>query len=198
MTNIIVVIFAYLCGSIPFSFLIPHYWKGTDIRQVGSGNIGATNVIRALGKPIGILCLVLDSLKTYIPVMLIRYVFMKGSPDMPLWLALAAFAGVIGHDFSVYMKFRGGKGVASTMGVFFAINPVSGLVFLTLGLTLAFMTRIMSVASIAALTVTTICIFFLEDQTAFHLLYIALTLFSILRHRKNVIRLIKGNENKFM
>lgn len=196
--NIFYVILLYLCGSIPFSYLLPFYTKGIDIRKVGSGNIGATNVLRGAGKRLGIVCLILDSLKAYIPLMLLRYVFIPNDPHMSIWFAIAAMASVIGHDYSIFMKFAGGKGVSSSMGVFFAVNPVSGIVFFTLGITIAFTTRIMSLASIVAMSVTTVCIFFLEKDPAFWILYIAMTLFSIYRHKGNLKRLAKGNENKFM
>ncbi|MFW6262703.1 MAG: glycerol-3-phosphate 1-O-acyltransferase PlsY, partial [Thermotogota bacterium] len=181
-----------------FSYLIPFYTKGIDIRKVGSGNIGATNVMRGAGKRLGIICLILDSLKAYIPLMLLRYVFIPDDPYMTVWFAVAAMAAVIGHDYSVFIKFAGGKGVSSTMGVFFAVNPVSGIVFFTLGITIAFSTRIMSLASIVAMSVTTICIFFLESYPAFWILYIVMTLFSVYRHKGNIERLFKGKENKFM
>jgi len=196
--NIFYVLLLYICGSIPFSYLIPFYAQGIDIRKVGSGNIGATNVMRGAGKRLGIICLILDSLKAYIPLMLLRYAFIPDDPYMTVWFGVAAMAAVIGHDYSVFMKFAGGKGVSSTMGVFFAVNPISGIVFFTLGITIAFSTRIMSLASIVAMSVTTICIFFLESDPAFWILYIAMTLFSVYRHKGNIKRLAKGNENKFL
>ncbi len=196
--NIFYVILLYICGSIPFSYMIPFYSKGIDIRTVGSGNIGATNVLRGAGKKLGIICLILDALKAYIPLMLLRYVFIPTDPYMSVWFALAAFAAIIGHDYSIFMKFAGGKGVSSSMGVFFAINPVSGIVFFTLGITIAFTTKVMSLASIVAMSVTTVCIFFLEADPAYQILCIAMTVFSIYRHKGNLKRLIKGEENKFL
>ncbi|HOO32344.1 MAG TPA: glycerol-3-phosphate 1-O-acyltransferase PlsY [Thermotogota bacterium] len=198
MINIFYVVLLYICGSIPFSYIVPMKMKGIDIRTVGSGNIGATNVLRGCGLKIGIVCLILDALKAFIPLMLMRYVFIPADPNLSVWLSVAAFAAILGHDFSIFMKFAGGKGVSSTMGVFFAIHPISGLVFFTLGLTIALTTRVMSLASIVAMMVATICIFFLVDQPAFWILYICMTLFSVYRHRGNIRRLIKGNENKFM
>jgi glycerol-3-phosphate acyltransferase PlsY len=198
MINILFVLLLYICGSIPFSYILPWKLKGVDIRKVGSGNIGATNVMRACGLKLGILCLILDASKAFVPLMLMRYVFIPGDPNLAIWLSLSAFAVIIGHDFSVFMKFAGGKGVSSTLGVFFAIHPISGLVFFTLGLTIALTTKVMSLASIAAMTVATICIFFLVDQPVFWGLYVCMTLFSVYRHRGNIKRLISGRENKFM
>ncbi len=199
-TGILFVFLLYFCGSIPFSYFVPKKLSGVDIRTVGSGNIGATNVIRALGKKIGVLCLILDALKVFIPLLILKFiVFSNGSQfEQQLWFSAAAVAGVLGHDYSIFMRFKGGKGVSSSMGVFFAVNWISGSIFLGLGLLLAFTTKIMSVTSFTALTVSTVLIYFLTDSWVYLCLYIFLSLFSLFRHRKNILRLLKKEEKKFM
>jgi len=199
-TGIIFCCILYLCGSIPFSYIIPKKKKGIDIRDYGSGNIGATNVIRSLGKKIGIICLVLDASKVFLPLIIIKYLILKDMTlnEHQILLSLAAIAGVLGHDYSIFMKFKGGKGVSSSMGVFFAINLISGSIFLGLGIFLAFKTKIMSVTSFTVLTVSTVLIYFLTGSWIYFFLYLFLSLFSLFRHRKNLIRLIKGEEKKFM
>ncbi len=196
MIGVLFIILLYLSGSIPFSFIIPKALKGVDIRQFGSGNVGATNVIRNLGKKIGILCMILDALKVYIPLMIMQTV-LKDYVYKDLFLCLAAIAGIIGHDFSIFLRFRGGKGVACTMGTFFALHWLTGALFLLTALSIALSTRIMSLASLTSLTLAVIFVFPITQNWYYFALYLVLCLFSFFQHRKNIIRLLQRKENKF-
>ncbi|HPE67987.1 MAG TPA: glycerol-3-phosphate 1-O-acyltransferase PlsY [Thermotogota bacterium] len=194
--GVLFVIILYFCGAFPFSYLVPKIWKGVDVRKVGSGNVGSTNVIRAVGKPIGGFCMILDALKVFLPLLVMKWV-MTGQPHFSLWLSLAALSGVMGHDFSIFLRGRGGKGVASTMGAFFGIHLLSGSLFLALATTIALSTRLMSLGSLVGLVASTLIIFPLTHDWYYLALYLFLTLFSFYQHRKNLIRLWQGKENPF-
>lgn len=196
MSGILFVIILYFCGGIPFSYLIPKIVKGLDIRNYGSGNVGSTNVIRNLGKRLGLVCLVLDALKVFIPLVIMQIVF-REQENFYLYLCLASFAGVLGHDFPIFLGFKGGKGVASTMGVFFALNWLTGLLFFFTALSISLSTRLMSLASLTALIVAVVSVFPITRNWYFLVLYFSLAAFSFIQHRKNILRLLQGKENKF-
>jgi len=190
------IVLLYLSGSIPFSYIIPKTLKGVDIRRYGSGNVGATNVIRSLGSKLGILCMVLDALKVYLPLILMQFA-LKDAPNKDLYLCLASVAGILGHDFPIFLKFKGGKGVACTMGTFFALHWLTGVLFLLTAVSIALSTRIMSLASLTSLTLAVIFVFPITQNWSYFALYLFLCLFSFFQHRKNIVRLLKGKENKF-
>lgn len=135
---------AYLLGSIPFGYLLVRLFRKEDIRATGSGNIGATNVVRSGAKGLGIATLVLDLLKAYAAVILAKHI---APGDWSLALAAGVLA-VLGHIFPVWLRFRGGKGVASALGVFLALSPVTAACALLIFLVIAFTTRYVSLASI--------------------------------------------------
>ncbi|HPH10736.1 MAG: glycerol-3-phosphate 1-O-acyltransferase PlsY [Thermotogae bacterium] len=196
MIGVLFIFLLYLSGSVPFSYIIPKKLKGVDMRRIGSGNVGATNVIRNLGVKLGILCMILDALKVYIPLMIMQTV-LKDYTQKELYLCLAAIAGIIGHDFSIFLKFKGGKGVACTMGTFFALHWLTGALFLMTALSIALSTRIMSLASLTSLTLAVIFVFPITQNWYYFALYLFLCLFSFFQHRKNIVRLLQGKENKF-
>lgn len=183
---------AYLIGSIPFGLLIAKT-KGIDIRKQGSGNIGATNVLRCLGKPLGIACFILDVLKGYLPAALFPILGNCGS-DFGILFGVAA---ILGHNFPVFLHFKGGKGVATSAGVLIGIAPLAvGLGILSWALVF-FISGYVSLGSIVASTVV-----ILSGWLAGYGLVTALALtllgsLSIYRHRSNIQRLIAGTENKF-
>jgi len=182
---------SYLLGSIPFGLLIAKT-KGVDIREQGSGNIGATNVLRCLGKPLGITCFVLDVLKGYLP----SAFFPNLGNCAPEFGILFGAAAILGHNFPVFLKFKGGKGVATSAGVLLGIAPLAvGLGILTWAIVF-FVSGYVSLGSIiAALAVAATGWVRYDSITA-----IALTLLSALaiyRHRANIQRLLNGSENKF-
>ena len=121
---VVYLVLSYLCGAIPFGYIIAKLFKNIDIRTIGSGNTGATNVYRSVSKPLGILTLILDLLKGFLPV----YCVMFLNPDFQWMTISVAFVTIIGHTFTIFLKFKGGKGVATACGAFLAINPLAVLV----------------------------------------------------------------------
>jgi len=182
-------IVSYLCGSIPFSFILPKL-KNIDIRTVGSGNVGGTNALRAAGARIGLLCMILDALKVFIPVLIFSILY-HGDKNIE---GITSISAVLGHDFSIFLKFRGGKGVASTTGVYFALFPISGAIFLLIWFVTTVITKYVSLASILALYVGAVLAYLRGPDTA--ALFIILATLSTLRHSENIRSLLKGTERK--
>ncbi|TCK02915.1 glycerol-3-phosphate 1-O-acyltransferase PlsY [Phorcysia thermohydrogeniphila] len=189
---ILACILAFVFGSIPFGFVIGKL-KGVDVRQYGSGNIGATNVSRVLGKKYGALVLLLDALKGALPVL-----FLKVSGYSIEYQVVAGLSAILGHCFSPFLKFRGGKGVATGLGVFLVVSPkvtlIAFLVFLSVFLT----TRYVSLSSITAALSFPLVFRFLEKPSDFTSLILFITAFVVVgKHYQNIIRLLKGEEKKF-
>jgi glycerol-3-phosphate acyltransferase PlsY len=185
------IVFSYLLGSIPFGYLIFYFSEGRDIRTLGSGNIGATNVLRSKGKLAGLLTLGLDILKGALPVIYGRIHF-----DLPWFVLLGALAVLLGHVFPVFLKFRGGKGVASLVGIFLVFYYPSLLVFLAVFLLTLKFSRYVSLASLLATSALFFCILLTQVvETAMVAFFMLLLI--VFRHRANIQRLLAGNENKF-
>ncbi|ABX32310.1 protein of unknown function DUF205 [Petrotoga mobilis SJ95] len=187
--SIAALIISYLCGSIPFSFLIP-WSKGIDIRKTGSGNVGGTNVLRALGPKWGLLSITLDFLKAFIPILIIRLIF--GVDSWVPYLSLIVL--VLGHDYPIFLKFEGGKGVASTLGGYFALSPMLGVIFLLVWISVVLLTKYVSVSSLLGLLVTAILSYFWNLKLG--ITYTLLFFLSLYRHRSNIKRLLSNSENK--
>jgi len=190
---------AYLLGSIPFGYLLVRFFRKEDIRAVGSGNIGATNVARSGGKGLGILTLLLDLGKGLLAVLLARHVA-PGTPGFPSDLAVgAAVAAVIGHVFPVWLGFRGGKGVATALGVFLALTPKAALAAVAVFTLVVALSRIVSLASIVAAAVLPVfAVVLMPDRSPVYLggvVFIALLV--IVKHQANIQRLIAGTESRF-
>lgn len=199
---------AYLIGSIPFSFLVVRLVAGKDVRDHGSGNVGATNVARTAGKVPGIVALLLDIAKGYAVIPLAAWLVAR--PDWPfavgpapweshaMWVALAGFIAVLGHMFPVWLRFRGGKGVATAGGVFLALDAtvVLGAVLVFAIVLLLF--RYVSLASIVtAAAIPLLFRFLVNDSPFWRIVFaIAISLAVILKHQSNVARLVAGNERK--
>lgn len=193
---------SYLIGAIPFGYLIGRL-HGIDIRKVGSGNIGATNVTRSVGKVQGKICFFLDFLKGALPVALVNSVFTQDTANLALGAGLAV---ILGHIFPIYLKFRGGKGVATAAGVALALAPYPLLCALLVWLATFLTTRYVSLASIvaaAALPVAAALFFGLGIGTPFPLgastliFFTLIALLAILRHVSNIKRLLNGTESRF-
>lgn len=189
---------AYLVGAIPFGLIVGKLWKGVDIREHGSGNLGATNALRVLGKGAGGGVLVLDAAKGAGPVLLVSGL----APGAPAWAGpLVAGAAVLGHVFPVYLGFRGGKGVATSAGALGALHPAAlGVALATFALTVA-VTRWVSLGSLlAALALTGGAVALDGPPLAFGAalprtaLFAALTVLVWVRHRANLARLLAGSE----
>jgi acyl phosphate:glycerol-3-phosphate acyltransferase len=182
---------AYLCGSIPTGVLIARQF-GVDVRKVGSGNVGATNVARGAGKKAGLLTLLGDALKGLIPVLLVRFLDLGELP-----LACTAVAAFLGHLFPIFLGFSGGKGVATGLGVFLGLAPYAILLALVLFLATFALTRIVSLASLVATAATPLLLFFLAYPGERFIAGVVIALLIVVRHRENIARLRKGQEPKF-
>ncbi|MEN3043491.1 MAG: glycerol-3-phosphate 1-O-acyltransferase PlsY [Fervidobacterium sp.] len=176
----------YFIGSIPFSYIIPML-KGIDITKVGSGNVGGTNVLRNLGTKYGALAMFLDIIKAVIAALIFK-------PFDESYMVMAGSMSVFGHCYSPFVKFKGGKGVATTLGTFFAIFPPAGMFALGVWIAVVAITQYVSLGSIVGLLSGSI--FSLVFGKDYWLVFLALSLFSLLRHKENVKRLIQGNERK--
>lgn len=202
------VVGAYLIGSIPFSFLVVKLVAGADIRQHGSRNVGATNVARTAGKLPGIMALVLDVAKGYAAVVLARWVV--GRLDWPFdagtlpwqsrefWVALAGLIAVLAHMFPVWLRFHGGKGVATATGVFLGLNPIVIAAALIVFAIVLLVTRYVSLASIVSAASVPVFFRFLVRAAPFwHIVIsIAIALAVIMKHHSNIARLAQGTERK--
>lgn len=191
---------SYLLGAVPFSYLIPRLIHGVDIRRHGSGNVGATNVARVLGKGPGILCFALDMAKGMVPVALAQ-----ATPGMPSWLpVVAAAAAIVGHSKSVFLGMGGGKAVATGVGTILALNPLVGLACLVVWAIVFSLTKVVSIASITAALVLPGFMMaiphpFRGGQNPEIYIYFAIAAgaFVILRHRDNIRRIMAGTESRF-
>ena len=185
---ILISLISYLFGSIPFGLILTKIFTGIDIRNIGSRNIGATNVLRSGNKFVGYLTLILDILKAVIPILFIKFYYSDQ-------LYLASLSVFIGHVFPVWLKFRGGKGVATYVGILFCLNYLSGLVFCIIWLLIFFIFKYSSLSSMTS----SFCIpifqyFFISDP--FYYFYFIMFIMIYYTHRENIKRLINKKESK--
>ena len=188
MELILVISISYLMGSIPFGLILTKVFLKKDIRNVGSGNIGATNVLRTGNKLIGYFTLILDVLKAVIPVLYIKLNF----PELVYISSLSTF---IGHVFPIWLKFKGGKGVATYVGILFSINYFFGIIFIVSWLIIFFISKYSSLGSILSSLLIPILIFLnssYENQYFFIIMFVLI----LYTHRENVKRLINKEESK--
>ncbi len=196
---------AYLLGSVPTGYLLVRHLRHEDIRSTGSGNIGATNVARAGGKALGILTLLLDTLKGAAAVLLAfqiaRHTASFANPRAAAFnlASAAATSAVLGHIFPVWLRFRGGKGVATALGVFLVLSPASTACALLAFLVVFALTRIVALSSIlAALTLLLASLFLLRPHTPWTLTaFLGIPLLIITKHHANLRRLLAGTEPRF-
>ena len=200
-TYIIVSIIAYLLGSISFSIIFSKKFAGFDVREKGSGNAGTTNVLRSVGKKAAILTLICDCLKGVLAI-LIAFVAGKimKNLDGSLLIQLAGIFVVLGHTFPVFFKFKGGKGVATSLGVLLMVNWQIGLICLVFALVLMALTRFVSLGSIAAAILFPVLAVFIQTNYLVNGNYVIfaliLAVLVVFNHRSNVKRLLDGKENK--
>lgn len=181
---------AYLFGAIPFGLLVAKLVAGVDVRQAGSGNIGATNVARSAGKGLGALTLLLDAAKGAAPVLIADRVLHLADG----WVVAAGFAAVLGHVFPIYLRFRGGKGVATGLGVFLALSPFSTLIAVgVFGLVYA-ASRFVSLGSLCGAAALTVSTWFIDGRREVFGLALLVTLLILVRHQGNIRRMLQHRE----
>ena len=199
LAYIVVALGAYLLGSIPAGFLVAKA-KGIDIRSVGSGNIGATNAMRVLGKPAGIFVLVMDALKGFASVAWLPILILKISGvstiDLETLKILAGIFAVLGHNYTCWLKFKGGKGGATSAGVFLALAPLAVGIAFTVFILTVLLTRYVSVGSIAAAIALPVAVWFTQENLFLKIVTIALGALAIYKHKGNLQRLRAGTENR--
>jgi glycerol-3-phosphate acyltransferase PlsY len=188
---LIIIVLAYLCGSIPTGVILTKR-LGLDIRQMGSGNVGATNVARSAGKKVGLFTLLGDIVKGLIPVLMARF-FDLGETA----LACAAVAALLGHIFSPFLGFSGGKGVATGFGVLLGVAPLVILLALFLFMATFAVSRIVSLSSLIAAAATPLLLWWFAYPHARVYAGLLIALLIIIRHHENIVRLLHGQEQKF-
>ena len=190
---------AYLLGSVPTGFLVGKA-RGIDIRQVGSGNIGATNVMRALGTKLGVIVLIADGLKGYAACawMTDLACHFFGSPNTHVELVriVAGLAAVLGHNYTCWLKFKGGKGIATSAGVLAALVPMALAIILSLWIVIFFSTRYVSLASIAASFTLPFATWFTGGTILMTAVTGAMGALAIYKHKSNIQRLLQGTESR--
>ena len=198
----LLILAAYLLGSIPTGYIVGHYLKGIDIREHGSGSTGATNVLRTVGKPAAIAVLISDLLKGSLALGLIDLVYTLAPNDFlpanwhPWLITAAALSAVIGHSKSIWLNFTGGKSVATTLGILLVMNPLVALgTFASFGIILS-LSRIVSLSSICGAIAVNILMIALSQPIAYSIFAALAGLYVVLRHRTNIQRLIAGIEPK--
>ena len=199
-------IVGYLLGSIPTGYLVG-IAKGIDLRTVGSGNIGATNVFRTLGKGLGILVLVIDGLKGYaacawLPDLVFGYLTQKQDAPDPRFYDVLRIAGgigaVLGHNYTCWLKFKGGKGIATSAGMLAALVPVAFIIVLGIWIVMFAVTRYVSVASIAGSVALPFAAYFTKNSATIVLVTAFMATLAVYKHRSNIQRLLNGTESRFV
>jgi acyl phosphate:glycerol-3-phosphate acyltransferase len=201
MNLFLLFLIAYLVGSIPTAYWIGKFFFKIDIREHGSKNMGASNTFRVMGPVWGVIVLVIDLLKGVAAVQLANFVQETAwlSGEKQLWQLLFGLTTVAGHIFPLFANFRGGKGVATLFGVVLAIQPWIALISLSSFAVIVFLTKYISLGSIIAVIVFTVCIFFSFKESNLYMRWFSIiaALLIIFMHRSNIKRIVAGNENKF-
>lgn len=193
MKIVLVIIICYLLGSIPFGYIIGKLFKKTDIREYGSGNIGTTNAFRILGPSLASLVLIGDIGKGIFSIYLVRFL----NIDNLFILTIAGLAVICGHDWSLFLRFKGGKGVATTFGVIFSFNLVISILAVIVWVIIIIFTKYASLASISSLTAVVIFMILLKQPYEYVIFSIIILILTVFRHKENIKRLRLGKEKKF-
>jgi glycerol-3-phosphate acyltransferase PlsY len=188
-----IALFGYLLGSIPTGVILTRLFSHVDPRQAGSQNIGATNIFRTAGKTLGILTLIGDALKGVIPIAVaIRW----GVSDP--WIALSGLTPLLGHVFPIFLAFKGGKGVATALGVYLVISPVAVLLEIFIFGAIVWKWRYISLGSITcAVTMPVLIAFFRSNSQSYFVISVIIAALILYRHQSNISRLLQGTENKW-
>lgn len=193
---LIVTVIAYFVGSIPTGLWMGQFTKGIDIRDFGSGNLGATNAFRVLGKKLGVIVLLIDVLKGVLPVLVLPRLVGISNPS-PAQEMIVGAAAIVGHVLSCFVNFKGGKGVATALGVFLAIAPLEMGVILLVGIIIIAVTGYVSLASVVGAIMLPIALFLHDRAPLVQVVGLLISLMVVIRHRSNISRLLKGKENRF-
>ena len=183
-----IILLSYISGSIPFGYLLTKFFLNKDVRKIGSGNIGATNVLRTGSKMIGFSTLILDISKAVIPIILIKIYFVE-------YLYISSLCVFLGHVFPIWLKFKGGKGVATYVGILFCINVYLGISFIIIWALIYFIFKYSSLSSlIGSLSIPIINFFIFNGEVVFF--YIIMFVLIFFTHRENIKRLLNNTESK--
>ena len=187
MDYLIVALSSYLLGSIPFGFILTKVFLKKDIRDIGSGNIGATNALRTGNKTLGYATLILDIIKAILPVLYIKF-------NYPDYLFIASLSTFLGHVFPIWLKFKGGKGVATYVGILFSINFILGLIFVTIWIITFLISKYSSLSSLIASILLPVYLIIFENYNSFF--FIIMFVLILYTHRENIKRLKNKEETK--
>ena len=191
---LICTVVGYLCGSIPFGLILTKMAGGGDIRTIGSGNIGATNVLRTGRKSLAAATLILDATKGAFSIFIVS-LFLSKAVLADAYLGLVGVSAVIGHCYPVWLKFSGGKGVATGLAVITMLSPFSGILFIATWILVAYIMKYSSLAALAAFASSSISALILENNEI-SIAFIFITLLAFFRHTENIKRLLSGKESK--
>ncbi len=191
--GIFIALFGYLLGSVPTGLLLTKLFSKIDPRKMGSKSIGATNIFRTAGKGLGILTLVGDLLKGTVPVFI---AIQWGESD--LWIAIAGLTAILGHIFPIFLGFKGGKGVATALGIYLVISPIAVFIEFLIFAGIVWKWRFISLGSITCATTIPILIaYFRSDSKAYFIISVIIAALVLYRHQTNISRLLQGTENKW-
>ncbi len=194
MAQIFMILCSYLIGSIPFGYLVGKYLRGIDIRKHGSGNIGVANTFRVMGMKYALLVLIGDCLKGFLVIVLADWLLLE---QLWFFLLVGIFA-IIGHNWSIFLNFKGGKGIATTYGVVLAFYPIIAIISAIIWAIIVFATKYAALGSIISIVTMLILSFFIKTTFQFKIFIIVILLFAIIRHSSNIDRLIHKKENKII
>tara|TARA_Y100000022_G_scaffold10985_1_gene8742 strand:- start:20 stop:712 length:693 start_codon:yes stop_codon:yes gene_type:complete len=186
--NFFIILISYLFGSIPSGYILTKYFSKIDITKEGSGNIGATNVLRSGSKRLAIITLLIDASKGIIPIIIFY--------NSTFSLILAGLSSFIGHNYPIWLKFNGGKGIATYLGISFAVSLKLGLIFILIWLITALISKTSSISSLLTIFLIPFISLLILDDKLISLLFLILTSIAFYRHRSNIKRIINGNEPK--
>ncbi|MFW6130691.1 MAG: glycerol-3-phosphate 1-O-acyltransferase PlsY, partial [Atribacterota bacterium] len=192
MTHIFIIIFSYLIGSIPFGYLVGKYLKRIDIREQGSGNIGVANSFRVMGIKCALLVLIGDCLKGFFSIILAKWLLAE---SIEFYL-LTGLAAIIGHNWSIFLNFKGGKGIATTYGVVLTFYPYIAIIAAIIWGAIVFTTRFAALGSIISVFAMFILSFLFNTPLEFKIFVVIIFLFAIIRHHSNINRLLHKKESK--
>lgn len=193
--QILFLILTYFIAAIPFGLVLSQIFAKKDIRQLGSKNIGATNVARVVGKKLGFITLILDGLKGALMVVIARFCFSQVA-NLHLFLVIIGAVAVIAHIYPIYLKFKGGKGVATTAAVLFVIDPIVGILVICSWIVIFALFRVSSISSLVAVFLAVPLSFFYNAPLSQVIFCCFIFILVVIRHKENIKRLISGKESK--